>query len=759
MTSPSETLELALEPLWRQCPDPLGPHSRKSRESEAGHQERPSATALLHALKGFTAEDQVPDEHLWNVVFGLTACLDSDVRFNDAHLLPSFDVSREHGGDSFPTVDGNVGQNVDGLRRMCRSALDSICKASPPRDLVKLIIWQMPHTRSMSSRITITALACSALCRFQRRRAPFVDDFLCSYRKYVQQPFLGYSKILCSDDSDEHDRGAHGETRNGRSIHQTTSLEFSGVVAPPGVSGTFFSIVHAANTLQSLISGNVLKPGTSVRGEHIEGEQCRLQAIVVNFALMSLEDLALHIDCPILEHTAGGQAFGSVRTKVDAVHAKSSQVISCIHKSVYRLIWIVLKNGPPMLELLLVASDSMPWIHRTGQLSSTLGSIATRGLTPGQKEQDARACERSAELDSESETDPSDSDSDSENELRHSGQLHECFLGSAVFGRVCALARMKIGGKPPSILGLAMLVSAGFSGIASLAPIWTIPRILSPKHMMRLCIPHIVCLLSHKGILATDRGIELFDFLVHRNQLYSASKSNFSEESSTMEEWPPKDLIALCQACIAFVVSCPDHTRQARVWHIFAKFMAAQGSGLRFSILRTLVANCPHNNIVGMLIDMLGNTAISPSSGKFLKRGCGTECDVIIRNELVVLIWRLWDRAMEADDVLEVAEVYMSLLTVLRRILLNDDPATNFFGLWPNIAHSKRNVISSLRSQVQAKVDARNFDICRLGEDFHSERLRQELLGEVSRLEMISHIANLVLEAVNDKEEAWNRRT
>ena len=85
-----------------------------------------------------------------------------------------------------------------------------------------------------------------------------------------------------------------------------------------------------------------------------------------------------------------------------------------------------------------------------------------------------------------------------------------------------------------------------------------------------------------------------------------------------------------------------------------------------------------------------------------------------------------------ADDVLEVAEVYMSLLSVLRRILLCDDPVQNVFALWPSIGTVRKHTLPSFGRRCAPKLGprvcverlglARNSSQSEMGGDVHGFR-------------------------------------
>ena len=70
-------LVAALQPLWSESPDPLGP--RVAADAGATVNPPALASALAGFLRAGPAAAGVPDEHLWNVMYGLVVCQDESV--------------------------------------------------------------------------------------------------------------------------------------------------------------------------------------------------------------------------------------------------------------------------------------------------------------------------------------------------------------------------------------------------------------------------------------------------------------------------------------------------------------------------------------------------------------------------------------------------------------------------------------------------------------------------------------------------------
>ena len=407
---------------------------------------------------------------------------------------------------------------------------------------------------------------------------------------------------------------------------------------------------------------------------------------------------------------------------------------------------------------MLKAKETMPWARPSGELSSSnsvIGKLAESVLDGPEKLAEDRAAQRVAELESDEDGEFEEGDCESDD-----GSSSEALCASLVFGSASAVLGMEIGGQQPSIVGMAMLVLVALSSTNSLASPWTVPVVVAPRYMLRLCIPHIVTMLRHSRISVTDCAVELLSHLVWSIPERAKRPHGGDQFRVKNGSGPPKDLLALSLSCISFVVACPDPARQARAWRVFSRCVSTLHPETRFSLLASLIGKCPHNNVVGMLVDMAGSTVVLPATPMHRQaetsqaKSGGSVNSSRVRNgpDLVALIWRVWSRAKEADDVLEVAEVYMSLLSVLRRILLCDDPVRNDFALWPSIGTVKKAYVTELRSQVRAKIEAREYDIERLGTSTQAQESKREMGGDVARLQMIDHIASLLLEVVSEKQ-------
>ena len=104
----------ALRPVWSERPDPLGP--------EDGNRAAPdtpralSAPALTSAVDGFLrAGVEVPDEHSWNIMYGLVACQDEEVL--RGKLLEG---ERGSGGGD------DSEQALESIQACCRQAMDAV---------------------------------------------------------------------------------------------------------------------------------------------------------------------------------------------------------------------------------------------------------------------------------------------------------------------------------------------------------------------------------------------------------------------------------------------------------------------------------------------------------------------------------------------------------------------------------------------------------------------------------------------------------
>ena len=116
-------------------------------------------------------------------------------------------------------------------------------------------------------------------------------------------------------------------------------------------------------------------------------------------------------------------------------------------------------------------------------------------------------------------------------------------------------------------------------------------------------------MVSHASIAVTDKGMELLSLLVSTTTPRSLGKKNTTSSSSSSSskiEW-----MAISQACIKFVVKCPDPSRRSHCWKTWSSMLKAFSLTTEFELLRQLVAICPHNNIVGMLIDATTKNCIT----------------------------------------------------------------------------------------------------------------------------------------------------
>ena len=140
-------------------------------------------------------------------------------------------------------------------------------------------------------------------------------------------------------------------------------------------------------------------------------------------------------------------------------------------------------------------------------------------------------------------------------------------------------------------------------------------------------------------------------------------------------------------------------------------------------MLSALIDSCPEWNVVGLLLDAAGR--------------CGG-AEVALES----LAWRLWARAQETGDVVGTAEVYMSLVTLLRRLVL---------GRRASLAMTKARVdqLVAFRDACRGKIEARRHDISS-GEQL-SEGSRAELNHELSRLSMIDHQLTMLVNALVEK--------
>ena len=111
-------------------------------------------------------------------------------------------------------------------------------------------------------------------------------------------------------------------------------------------------------------------------------------------------------------------------------------------------------------------------------------------------------------------------------------------------------------------------------------------------------------MISHASIAVTDKGMELLSLLVSTTTPRSLGKKNTTSSTSSSSSSSSKiEWMALSQACIKFVVKCPDPSRRSHCWKTWSLMLKAFSLTTEYELLRQLVAICPHNNIVGMLID------------------------------------------------------------------------------------------------------------------------------------------------------------
>ena len=128
------------------------------------------------------------------------------------------------------------------------------------------------------------------------------------------------------------------------------------------------------------------------------------------------------------------------------------------------------------------------------------------------------------------------------------------------------------------------------------------------------------------------------------------------------------------------------------------------------------------------------------------------------------LIWSIWDRAArDAEDLFEVAEVYLSCLTLLRTCLMFESTIDeNIYGMWPSIGLGRLECLKTFLNQVKAKMEARISDMNNTQKELletNNINKKRRLEGrlncmkeEISRLGMMDHITGMVVELIRERK-------
>ena len=179
-------------------------------------------------------------------------------------------------------------------------------------------------------------------------------------------------------------------------------------------------------------------------------------------------------------------------------------------------------------------------------------------------------------------------------------------------------------------------------------------------------------------------------------------------------------------------------------------------------LIQHLVSACPHNSVVAMLMDVLMRNCMHRHSASEMERLSWTHD----------LIWSVWDRAaVDAKDLFEVAEVYMSCLTMLRTCLMFEpSKEQNIYGLWPAVGCGRLDCLQIFWNQVHGKIEARNCDTKVVeekiqemvesggsGGDRDQQRLAERMNGmreEICRLGIMEHMCGMVMELIKEKNRS-----
>ena len=696
----------------------------------------------------FTASQTDFDEHQWNLFYGLV----------------------------------EVHQHSD-LMNFSAPLLNTLCRLIPPRELLLIALPSLQTSRSMHTRILLSRQVCAALNRTQRKKSKVTDDYLSLVRKYIQLPLLnedadGAEEGTDEDeDEDENEEDAAVTARADRALLRIL-LRTMPVDVEKRAS---LSFSHTNFILSSLD----LALGVKVKAADVEAETCCLRASLVNFACLALEDYGTMQVAPM--HGGHGCRFPPSSSssssspsdpprfgRAPMTHPPSETMVRCAAS-------YVVQTCSSVVDVLSKSHDEMPWVTGRGDIGSIKG-LARSEKTKEEREDEQWSNERRREMESSG-------DDEEGEEGEEGGEEEELMTGIWTACGHGHTLELSIGRPTPSRVGLGVMIRSLLSAAAGKEreevetrnmstttttttnnPAVLLPSVLHPHHLLSLCIPSLIDMISHRSIAVTDKGVELLSLLTSH---VSMKRAMGGKEWKQGQLPPPMKWMALSQACILFVVNCPDPYRREHCWKTWINFLEIFTLTHELLLVRHIIQSCPHNNVVAMLMDVAMRNCMkrAPATAAITVTATSTTANPAQGEEqrlcwVSSMVWSVWDRARtdSVDDLYKVAEVYMSCMTLLRTCLMFERRTDqNVYGLWPSVGAGRLEDVETFCGQVLATMEARVMDLEEIEKSIEMEtegssgRIRGEerLQGmneERARLGIMEHNGRMLVDLIKEKK-------
>jgi hypothetical protein len=672
---------------------------------------------------------------------------------NDPHQLFSSSPTSEFDEHQWNLFDGLLAcTETANLTDVSLPIFNALCPIIPPRELLLIANAAIQRTNNMDTRIRISLHIRDALNRTTRRRARLIDDYLSVVRKCIQMPLLQQFNPPIID--------------TGEDVGEDTATSSMFNMPTTSDARARLSVLHAATILTSLDR----KPGARVKESQKEEERCCIRATVVNFACLTLEDYASMPVAPLSNgHGCYFPPYSSESSSLSSSPSPSpspspprygrENMINPPEDTVHQIALFVSHTCPTLVDLLEESHSTLPWVVGLGNIGS-IKALANSSRTKQEIDDEKWANDTCHEMESSGEEDEDEDEDEDEEDDKNDDRMegwNDESIATVPMWTICGRShayKLNIGKYTPSIVGVGVVAR-------SLLLTKKLPSIIHPEYILSLCVPHLIAMISHGAIATSDKGVELFSLLlshIPQRLMFGTTNdaANNNNSTSNMLPVPAVQWLAISQACIKFVVKCPDPQRRAHCWKTWSTMLRKFTLTHELALLKHLTAICPHNNVVSMLVDAVTRNCMMRTGPEVTRLQWTSE-----------LLWSVWDRAeTDASDLYEVAEVYMSCMSTIRTCLMFEMTADveNVYGLWPSIGRGRKEKLETFRGLVHAKIEARSSDIQMMTSKIQERvkaggvqmRQREEesvcnMQEETARLGIMEHMAGLVLELVRER--------